>query len=189
MSRGGLKPEVIIRKQVERAELAQNACRLKAAGLTYRAIAKRLRCSLTIAFRLVHEGIENYNREATRAVGAMIEEMIAQLLISSRELWIEWERSKQDKRRVTKRTGGDKKKPETRDTVEGRLGDPRYLAEFRSNVEMICRLRGVFSDDDEGDVFEEFREEMEESFDPPPEMIEATQQEQISDGDGNANNL
>ena len=40
-----MKPQTVVRKQVERAELARDACRLKRAGLTYRQIGERIGCS------------------------------------------------------------------------------------------------------------------------------------------------
>ena len=184
MSRGGLKQETIVRKQLERAELGRDACRMKRCGMSYREIAKVLGCSHETVHRLVQEGIAAYKAEGKQDAGEMIEAMIADLLKSSQELWIQWERSKQDKCRITKKTIGRKK--ETTEMTEGSRGDPRYMAEFRANMESIARLRGVFSsDDEEQDVFEEYREEMESSFDPPPpEMIEDAQHGQSTNGDG-----
>lgn len=179
MSRGGLKPETVVRKQLERRTL-RKVCRLKHCGATYRQIAKKLGCSPTQAHRLVHEGIDAFAAEAKKDAGEMIEEMIAKLLVSSRELWIQWERSKHRKQRITEKTTADG--VETTKMREGRLGDPRYMAEFRANMETIAKLRGVFSDDKEqADIFEEYQEEMDSSFDPPPRMIEG-RQEQITNG-------
>ena len=179
MSRGGLKPETIAQKQVERADLGRQCCRMKRCGSTYREIGEKLGCSHEQARILVNEGIESYRDEGRENAAAMIEGMIADLLKSSQELWIQWERSKQDKGRITTRTPPPKKgqrkgKPEVRETVEGRLGDPRYMAEFRANMRTIAELRGVLSVGDDSNAFEEYDAEMEGSFEPPPKTSEKT---------------
>ena len=69
--------------------------------------------------------------------------IIADLLKSSQELWIEWERSKQNRQRITKKSMPGKRKPQVTELVEGRCGDPGYMDEFRENMETIAKLRGV----------------------------------------------
>ena len=186
MSRGGLKPATKTRKQIERAELARDAARLRRTGLTYREIAAQLPCSTTQVHRLVHEGIDSYLAEAKEESREWVATAIADLVKVSEEAWREWQRSKKDRQRTTTKRTDDG--TETTEMVEGRLGDPRYLERIESCVEKIGKLRGVFSDEEEvGDVFEEYEEEMEESIEAPPlEMIEVSSQE--TNDDGNANN-
>ena len=138
-----VKAETIVRAEAKRAKLARDATRLKRAGLTYRQIAQRLACSPGMAHKLVHEGVNAYTAEAKIDAGEMVEGMIADLLKSSQELWIEWERSKQNRERITKKTMPGKRTPQVTELVEGRCGDPRYMQEFRENMETIAKLRGV----------------------------------------------
>ena len=120
-----VKSETIVRTELERAKLARDATRLKRAGLTYRQIAERLACSPGMVHKLVHEGIDAYTAEAKIEAGEMVETIIADLLKSSQELWIEWERSKQNRERTTKKTISGKRKPQVTELVEPRCGDPR----------------------------------------------------------------
>ena len=101
MSRGGLKPETIIRKQADRAELARDVTRLKRCGLTYRQIAEQLKCSVGQAHKLVHEGIEGFREEAKQEIAKWREDSLVELSQAKAEAWIEWHRSKQDRQRRT----------------------------------------------------------------------------------------
>ena len=185
-----VKAETIVRAEAERAELARDATRLKRAGLTYRQIAQRLACSPGMVHKLVHEGVNAYTAEAKIDAGEMVEGMIAELLKSSQELWIEWERSKQNRERITKKTMPGKRTPQVTELVEGRCGDPRYMQEFRKQMETIAKLRGVVKTDismmqqfgvavngqsqtgivqrTAAELLAEYAAQMEASYEPPP---------------------
>ncbi len=174
MSRGGLKPATRTRKQIERAERARDAARLKRSGLGYVKIAEELQCSVGLAFSLVHEGIDSYLAEAKEETAAWIDAAIAELTKVAEEAWREWARSKHDRQRKTTKKTADG--TETTKMTEGRLGDPRYLERIESCLEKIGKLRGVFDldtiDEDET-TFEEYQGMMESSFDPPPSETES----------------
>lgn len=187
VARRRVKSETIVRAALERAELARDATRLKKAGLTYRQIAERLACSLGMAHTLVHEAIDAYTAEAKSEASEMVETIIADLLKSSQELWIEWERSKQNRQRITKKSMPGKRKPQVTEVVEGRCGDPGYMDAFRENMETIAKLRGVLKGEKAAvhvnmnnqqtaivqqrtaaDLLAEYAEQIQAAYEPPP---------------------
>ncbi len=182
-----VKTDTIVRAEAERAELARDATRLKRAGLTYRQIAERLPCSPGMVHKLVHEGIDAYLAEAKGEAAGLVETIIADLLKSSQELWIEWERSKQNRQRTVRKSMGGKRKPQVTELVEGRRGDPRYMQEFRENMETIAKLRGVLKGEKAAvhvnmnnqqtaivqqrtaaDLLAEYAEQIQAAYEPPP---------------------
>jgi hypothetical protein len=118
--------------------------------------------------RLRRQGFETTERTVRRDVAAIESELreaylarrwqykIRQVRAAdrrSRLLEAEWERSRADRhRRRAKKTEGEKGegggrggggRTEAETTVEGRLGDPAYLAECRHNDEHVARLLGL----------------------------------------------
>jgi transcriptional regulator with XRE-family HTH domain len=152
MGRGGFKPSVRIRKQIERAELARDAARLKRCGLTYRQIAKKLDCSVGQAHILIQEVVQAYLADIKEETAKWIITAIAELLMVSQEAWNEWERSKQNKVRTVRKTASAG--IEITAVTETRCGNPRYLTAIRRCIESIAKLRRVFTDRDTNCVFE-----------------------------------
>ena len=182
-----VKPETVLRAELERAELARDATRLKKAGLTYRQIAERLACSPGMAHALVHEGIDAYVAEAKTDAGELVETIIAGLLQASQELWIQWERLTRNRERISTKTIPGKRKPQVTETVEGRCGDPRFMDSFRENMETIARLRGVLKGEravevnvkneqtavvqqrTPAELIAEYAAQIQAAYEPPPE--------------------
>ena len=124
-----------------RAAEAMEAARMKRCGLTLKQIGANLGCSLQKAHVLVHEGIEAYREQAREEIEAWVEGSVAELLQLKQEVWIQWQRSKQDRERHVVETTKDGSK-ET-DTTEGQCADARYSAEIRGCIESIGKLFGV----------------------------------------------
>ena len=143
MGRAPIKPGKRLRYTVERAELARDAARMKRCGLTERKIAEQLDCSQAQAHILIHEGIDAYLREATQESGEWLNAIIAEHIKIAQEAWIQWERSKHDKERTTKKTVLENI-TETTEMTEGQCGDPKYLAVVQSSMDSIAKLRKLF---------------------------------------------
>ena len=127
----------------KRAVDALEAARMKRCGLTLKQIGANLGCSLQKAHVLVHEGIRAYREQAREEIGKWVEESVAELLELKQEVWIQWQRSKQDKQRHVVKTSEDGE--EVTDTTEGQSADARYAAEIRGCIESIGKLLGVIS--------------------------------------------
>ncbi len=140
MSGGGMKPETIVRKRLERAELGRDACRMKRCGHSYRKIGEQLGCSHEQAHVLVQEGINAYLNEAKQESKEWLDAIIAEHIKIAQEAWIQWERSKQDRERTTSKTTPEGA-IEVTEMVEGQCGDPRQLAIVQSSMDSIAKLR------------------------------------------------
>ncbi len=90
MSGGGMKPETIVRKRLERAELGRDACRMKRCGHSYRKIGEQLGCSHEQAHVLVQEGINAYLNEAKQESKEWLDAIIAEHIKIAQEAWIQW---------------------------------------------------------------------------------------------------
>ena len=126
----------------QRAAEALDAARMKCCGKTLKEIGERLDCSIPKAHALVQEGIRSYRESAREEIAAWVEDAVAELLQLKDELWIQWQRSKQDHTRHTIKKTADG--PEETDLTEPQCGDPRIAAEIRGCIESIAKLLGVF---------------------------------------------
>lgn len=65
-----------------------------------------------------------------------------------RQYWDAWDRSQEEIKKASQRQKGPKSSPsftETSQTVEERVGDPRYLSGVQWCIEMRCKLLGLFA--------------------------------------------
>lgn len=124
-----------------RAAEALEAARMKRCGLTLKEIGANLGCSLQKAHVLVHEGIDAYREQARQEIAAWIEGSVAELLELKQEVWTQWQRSKEDRKKHVVRNSEDGS--EVTDTTEGQCADARYSAEIRGCIESIGKLYGV----------------------------------------------
>jgi hypothetical protein len=124
-----------------RAAEAMEAARMKRCGLTLKQIGANLGCSLQKAHVLVHEGIDAYREQAREEIKAWTEGAIAELLELKQEVWIQWQRSKEDRQKHVVKNSEDGR--EDTDTTEGQCADARYSAEIRGCIESIGKLLGV----------------------------------------------
>lgn len=100
-----------------RAAKALEAARMKRCGLTLKEIGANLGCSLQKAHVLVHEGIQAYREQARQEIAAWVEGSVAELTELKQEVWIQWQRSKQNRERHVVKTTEDG--TEETDTTEG----------------------------------------------------------------------
>jgi hypothetical protein len=131
-------------KRAENAELTLHASRMKASGMTTQRIASELGVSYGKAYKLVDQGNKAFLADAEAEIIQWKTAAIADLVKAAQELWVQWERSKQDRRQTRTKVLPDGTR-EVTEIVEGKCGDPRYLGEFRATMDEIGKLRGVFT--------------------------------------------
>lgn len=128
------------------AELRRRAWELRIRGATIRQIAKSLGKSSTRIHELLGKEREAVLRQATRHAERYLADQVGQLEQAASEAFEAWERSKRDAETITetRESEGAAAAGKTRSVikVEGRAGDPRFLAEWRAAMADLREVLG-----------------------------------------------
>lgn len=123
-------------------ERRRKAVAMKLAGKRVKEIAKELQVSESAAHRYIRE---NHTVSIQARVGdgqKEIEEKLAELAWVRAEARKGWERSQSDKEKITTKSPG-KIGDEITQTIEGQVGDPRFLQIYRECIKQECEMLGI----------------------------------------------
>jgi DNA-binding CsgD family transcriptional regulator len=126
-------------------ERRAKAVSLYAQGLTYEAIGRLLGISKQVAFQDVREARARYSVQIATDLEGIKNEKLAELAELKRQGWIGWRRSLRDKVIETTEVGtsAGKEVDKSRETVEGKAGNPKFIHEIREAIKQECEILGI----------------------------------------------
>ena len=127
--------------KLKRAETAARAGQLRLQGKTLLEIGKALDCSITTVFHLLEDGRRAWWDRAAEDRGKWIAQELARMEGLYADLYVQWERSKEDKEVRTVEKNKDGEKAIIR--REGQAGDPDLAGRLIEIHKRICEMKGL----------------------------------------------